>query len=147
VRSGHLISGDRRVPGDEFLSDPPRLVGGELYLDTTAPDELGDGYVCTFPRIGYARLADLEGVGLARRLPGAGGWRIGPMRVVITLADGALDVDPEMRVLDAEGAPIEGLYACGTSALGGITLGGHGHHLLWAVETATAAARSIATRS
>jgi fumarate reductase flavoprotein subunit len=66
------------------------------------------------------------------------------MRVVITLADGALDVDREMRVLDVGGTPIEGLYACGTSALGGISLGGHGHHLLWAVATGTVAARAIA---
>jgi fumarate reductase flavoprotein subunit len=68
------------------------------------------------------------------------------MRVVITLADGALDLDREMRVLDGRGKPIERLYACGTSALGGITLGGHGHHLLWAVATGTAVARSIANR-
>jgi predicted oxidoreductase len=52
------------------------------------------------------------------------------MRVVMPLADGALDVDREMRVLDVGGTPIEGLYACGTSALGGISLAGHGHHLL-----------------
>jgi hypothetical protein len=41
------------------------------------------------------------------------------MRVVITLADGALDVDREMRVLDGRGKPIKRLYACGTSTLGG----------------------------
>jgi len=82
---------------------------------------------------------------LACQLPRAG-WRVGPMCVVVTLADGALDVDREIRVLDGRGKPIERVYARGMSALGGITLGGHGHHLLWAVATGTAVARSIANR-
>jgi fumarate reductase flavoprotein subunit len=146
VRSGHVMWGDRRVPGDEFLSDPARFAREDLYLETTAPGELASGFVCTFPGIGYARLVDLERAGLACQLARARGWRVGPMRVVVTLADGALDVDREMRVLDGRGKPIERLYACGTSALGGITLGGHGHHLLWAVATGTAVARSIANR-
>ncbi len=146
VRSGQLVAGERRVCGSDFLSDPVRLVGEDLYLEATVPEALADGYVCTFPAIGYARLTDLERAGLACRLDGARRWRVGPMRVVVTLADGALDVDREMRVLDGEGAPIPNLFACGTAALGGITMGGHGHHLLWAVATGTAAAISIANR-
>jgi len=73
--------GDRRVPGDEFLSDPARFVGEDLHLETTAPGELASGFVCTFPGVGYARLEDLERAGLACRLTGAAGWRVGPMRV------------------------------------------------------------------
>ncbi len=110
------------------------------------PEELADGFVCTFPAIAYARLGDLERAGLACRLDGAARWRVGPMRVVVTLADGALDVDREMRVLDRDGAAIPNLFACGTAALGGIAMGGHGHHLLWAAATGATAARSIANR-
>ena len=119
MRSGHVMWGDGRIPGDEFLSDPARFAREDLCLETTAPGALASGFVCTFPGIGYARLVDLARAGLACQLPRVRGWRIGPMRVVITLADGALDVDREMRVLHGQGKPIERLCACGTSTLGG----------------------------
>lgn len=146
VRSGSVVGEGTRVAGDELLSDPAKFAGQDLYLETPATGHLRDAFVCTFPAIGYARLADLEAAGLASRADTSGVWRIGPMRVVVTLADGALDVDSEMRVIDGDSAPIEGAYACGTAALGGIDLGGHGHHLLWAAATGATAARSIADR-
>jgi fumarate reductase flavoprotein subunit len=146
VRSGTLTGASGRVAGEEFLSEPSRFAGQDLYLETSAPGELAGGFICTYPAIGYARLSDLEAGGLASRTAGSGVWRVGPLRVVITLADGALDVDGEMRVLGPGSRPIEGLYCCGTAALGGIDLGGHGHHLLWAAATGATAARSLAER-
>jgi fumarate reductase flavoprotein subunit len=117
---------------------------GEVAL-LVHPETLPPGPVCTYPGIGYAALDDLLRDGLATRRDG-GAVVIGPLRLVVTIADGGLDVDTSLRVLDRAGQPIDGLYACGSAALGDVKLEGHGHHLLWAAGTGWLAGGSIADR-
>jgi fumarate reductase flavoprotein subunit len=57
---------------------------------------------------------------------------LGPVRAVFVHAEGGLSVDAEHHVLDAQGAPIAGLRAAGSTGQGGLLLKGHGHHLAWA---------------
>ena len=141
-------SGERR-PGDVVLADLAAFAGHDLYLEVEQAAVPADLLVCTYPATGYATLADLARDGLAVAGAGPAGrpaLLIGPLRVMITLADGGLDVDASMRVLRADGTAAEGAYACGSAALGRIRLPGHGHHLLWAVFSGAAAARTLAAR-
>ena len=69
---------------------------------------------------------------------------LGPLVMAITLVDGGLVVNEQLRAVAPDGAPLSGLHACGSAALGGITLGGHGHHLLWAVATGERAGAQVA---
>jgi fumarate reductase flavoprotein subunit len=64
--------------------------------------------------------------------------------MAITLVDGGLVVDDKLRVGRDDGTPLHGVHACGSAALGGITLGGHGHHLLWAMATGERAGQQVA---
>lgn len=141
-----LPSGDRR-PGDAVLADLEAFAGHDLYLEVAREAVPADLRLCTYPATGYAVMADLERDGLAvavERPGGRGMLLIGPMRVLVTLADGGLDVDPSMRVLRADGSSIEDVYSCGSAALGGIRLAGHGHHLLWAAFSGAVAAQTLA---
>ncbi len=64
---------------------------------------------------------------------GAGPYvALGPVRSVFVHSEGGLMVDSQHRVLDADGAPLMGLYAAGSTGQGGLLLKGHGHHLAWA---------------
>jgi predicted oxidoreductase len=48
------------------------------------------------------------------------------------------------RVLGADGEPLAGLYAAGSTGQGGLLLKGHGHHLAWAFVSGRRAGRLVA---
>jgi len=58
--------------------------------------------------------------------------------------EGGLAVDSHHRVLGAQGEPIRGLYAAGSTGQGGLLLKGHGHHLAWAFVSGRRAGRFAA---
>jgi len=72
---------------------------------------------------------------------------LGPVRSVFVHAEGGLAVDEQHRVLDADGRPIAGLYAAGSTGQGGLLLKGHGHHLAWAFVSGRRAGRFAASQS
>jgi fumarate reductase flavoprotein subunit len=69
---------------------------------------------------------------------------LGPVRSVFVHAEGGLAVDERHRVLGADGAPIPGLFAAGSTGQGGLLLKGHGHHLAWAFVSGRRAGRFAA---
>jgi len=69
---------------------------------------------------------------------------LGPVRPVFVHNEGGLAVDTRHRVLDAQGIPIRGLYAAGSTGQGGLLLKGHGHHLAWAFVSGRRAGRLAA---
>jgi succinate dehydrogenase/fumarate reductase flavoprotein subunit len=69
---------------------------------------------------------------------------LGPLRSVFVHAEGGLRVDEQHRVLGAQGMPIEGLRAAGSTGQGGLLLKGHGHHLAWAFASGRRAGRVAA---
>jgi succinate dehydrogenase/fumarate reductase flavoprotein subunit len=69
---------------------------------------------------------------------------LGPVRSVFVHAEGGLAVDERHRVLGAEGNPLPGLYAAGSTGQGGLLLKGHGHHLAWAFVSGRRAGRFAA---
>lgn len=69
---------------------------------------------------------------------------LGPVRSVFVHAEGGLAVDTLHRVLGADGQPIAGLYAAGSTGQGGLLLKGHGHHLAWAFVSGRRAGRHAA---
>jgi fumarate reductase flavoprotein subunit len=72
---------------------------------------------------------------------------LGPVRSVFVHNEGGLAVDSEHRVLGAQGQPIPGLYAAGSTGQGGLLLKGHGHHLAWAFVSGRRAGRFAAERA
>ena len=135
VRDARVRVDGRERPGALLHADALSVGAEPLELVVTADAAASAQTVaCTYPATGYATLTDLVAAGLARR-ESAEEIVLGPLAMAITLVDGGLVVDDQMRVVRDDGAPLEGVYACGSAALGGITLGGHGHHLLWAVAT------------
>jgi fumarate reductase flavoprotein subunit len=71
---------------------------------------------------------------------------LGPVRSVFVHSEGGLAVDLEHRVLGADGAPIAGLYAAGSTGQGGLLLKGHGHHISWAFSSGRRAGRIAALK-
>jgi len=69
---------------------------------------------------------------------------LGPLRSVFVHAEGGLRVDAQHRVIGAQGAPIDGLRAAGSTGQGGLLLKGHGHHLGWAFASGRRAGRLAA---
>jgi predicted oxidoreductase len=69
---------------------------------------------------------------------------LGPVKAYVPFTDGGLAVDASLQVLDANGAPIRGLYAAGSNGQGGVLLEGHGHHLGWAFVSGRIAGRNAA---
>jgi len=93
------------------------------------------------------RLRTPDGRSQARSAPplGAGPYvALGPVRAVFVHSEGGLRVDLEHRVLGAEGQPVPGLYAAGSTGQGGLLLRGHGHHLAWAFVSGRRAGRLAA---
>lgn len=70
---------------------------------------------------------------------------LGPVKSVFVHNEGGLAVDTRHRVLDAQGEPIRGLYAAGSTGQGGLLLKGHGHHLAWAFVSGRRAGRIAAS--
>ncbi len=73
-------------------------------------------------------------------------FALGPLQAVVTLTNGGLAVDTDLRVLDRTGTPIAGLFAAGSAGQGGLQLLNNGLHIGWAMTSGrlagTAAARS-----
>jgi len=69
---------------------------------------------------------------------------LGPVKPVFVHNEGGLAVDSRHRVLGAQGEPIPGLYAAGSTGQGGLLLKGHGHHLAWAFVSGRRAGRIAA---
>ena len=60
---------------------------------------------------------------------------LGPAKAYFTTTEGGAAIDEQLRVLDASGQPIDGLYAVGQNGLGGQILFGHGLHIAWALTS------------
>ena len=71
-------------------------------------------------------------------------YALGPVRSYVVFTDGGLKVSPQLEVLRADGVPIDGLYAAGSTGQGGLLLEGHGHHLGWAFISGRIAGRNAA---
>lgn len=71
-------------------------------------------------------------------------YALGPMHAYVTLADGGLAVDTRLRVTDADGEPIPGLWAAGSTGQGGLQLLNHGLHIGWAMISGRLAGRHVA---
>ncbi|WAH97424.1 FAD-dependent oxidoreductase [Arthrobacter sp. MMS18-M83] len=69
---------------------------------------------------------------------------LGPMNAYITLADGGLAVDTQLRVTQADGEAIPGLWAAGSTGQGGLQLLNHGLHIGWAMVSGRLAGRNVA---
>jgi len=69
---------------------------------------------------------------------------LGPVRSAFVHSEGGLRVNLEHRVLGADGQPLPGLYAAGSTGQGGLLLKGHGHHLAWAFVSGRRAGRFAA---
>lgn len=96
---------------------------------------------------GLAAATALPVEALARSLAGLARppyYALGPVRAYVAFTDGGLKVDERLRVLDASGAVIPGLYAAGSNGQGGLLLEGHGHHLGWAFVSGRIAGRHAA---
>ncbi|MET1156700.1 FAD-binding protein, partial [Arthrobacter sp.] len=71
-------------------------------------------------------------------------YALGPMNAFITLADGGLAVDTDLRVATPEGEAIPGLWAAGSTGQGGLQLLNHGLHIGWAMVSGRIAGRNVA---
>ena len=70
-----------------------------------------------------------------RPLTGSRWALLGPLKAYFTNTEGGAAIDRGLRVLDASGRPIPGLYAAGQTGLGGMVLWGHGLHIAWALTS------------
>lgn len=71
-------------------------------------------------------------------------YALGPMNAYVTLADGGLAVDTQLRVTTADGTVIPGLWAAGSTGQGGLQLLNHGLHIAWAMVSGRLAGRHAA---
>jgi fumarate reductase flavoprotein subunit len=62
-------------------------------------------------------------------------YAMGPVFSMLTVTEGGLRVDEQLRVLTADGTPVEALHAVGGVGQGGMLLLGHGHHIAWAMTS------------
>jgi len=73
-------------------------------------------------------------------------YALGPVRPYSLITDGGVRVNTRLEALDADGSPIEGLYAAGDTAGGPLRMG-HGHHHLWLFNSGRVAGREAAERT
>jgi fumarate reductase flavoprotein subunit len=71
-------------------------------------------------------------------------YALGPMNAYVTLADGGLAVDTELRVTTEDGEVVPGLWAAGSTGQGGLQLLNHGLHIGWAMISGRLAGRHVA---
>jgi succinate dehydrogenase/fumarate reductase flavoprotein subunit len=75
---------------------------------------------------------------------GPGPWMLlGPVKAYFTTTEGGARIDRRLRVLDARGEPIPGLFAVGQNGLGGMVLWGHGLHIAWALTSGRLCGKSV----
>ena len=70
---------------------------------------------------------------------------MGPAFSVLTVTEGGLCLDDQMRVVRQDGSAIEGLYGAGGTAQSGMTLEGHGHHIAWVMTSGRLAGGDVAS--
>ncbi|MEZ5817686.1 MAG: FAD-dependent oxidoreductase [Hyphomicrobiaceae bacterium] len=91
------------------------------------------------------RRAIAESGGSGRPALGGGPFvALGPVKSYVIFTDGGLKVTERLEVAGADGQPIPGLYAAGSTGQGGVLLEGHGHHLGWAFVSGRIAGRNAA---
>lgn len=71
-------------------------------------------------------------------------YALGPVHSMLTVTEGGLAVDQQLRVLDTHGLPLKHLYAVGGIGQGGMMLLGHGHHIAWAMTSGRIAGEMVA---
>ncbi|HJN85615.1 MAG: FAD-dependent oxidoreductase [Dehalococcoidia bacterium] len=71
-------------------------------------------------------------------------YALGPAKGGVSITDGGLAVNSRMEVLDSMGNVIPGLFAAGSTGQGGVLLGAHGLHLMWAFTSGRIAGRNAA---
>lgn len=71
-------------------------------------------------------------------------YALGPLHAYITLADGGLMIDSQMRAVTRDDEPIPGLWAAGSTGQGGLQLLNHGLHIGWALVSGRIAGRYVA---
>jgi len=69
---------------------------------------------------------------------------MGPVHSMLTVTEGSIAVDEDLRVLRPDGTAIGGLYAVGGAGQGGMMLKGHGHHIGWAMTSGRLAGAALA---
>ena len=74
-------------------------------------------------------------------------WAMGPAFSVLTVTEGGLCLDDQMRVVRQDGSAIEGLYGAGGTAQSGMTLEGHGHHIAWVMTSGRLAGGNAVARA
>lgn len=71
---------------------------------------------------------------------------LGPVVSTVTVTEGGAVVNTQCQVLRHDGIPIQGLYAAGGVAQGGMRLAGHGLHIAWATTSGRIAGAAAARR-
>lgn len=129
--------------GKQPLCTAPSL--GYAYLDD-GPFLPGWGEAATVTEaLHIAGIPDHQAAAIQERL-GPGPYIIwGPHQAAIVMTKMGLVVDEEMRVQDASGLPVSGLWAIGNVAYID-PVPGHGYGLGWALTSAEVAAASVAGR-
>jgi fumarate reductase flavoprotein subunit len=74
-------------------------------------------------------------------------YAMGPVLSMLTVTEGGLRVDEQLRVLTSDGTPIDGLHAVGGVGQGGMLLLGHGHHISWAMTSGRLAGEVLTAAS
>lgn len=69
---------------------------------------------------------------------------LGPVHSMLTVTEGSVAVDEQLRVLREDGSVVPGLFAVGGVGQGGMLLKGHGHHIGWAMTSGRLAGASLA---
>lgn len=69
---------------------------------------------------------------------------LGPVHSMLTVTEGSIAVDEELRVLRGDGSTVRGLFAVGGVGQGGMLLKGHGHHIGWAMTSGRLAGTALA---
>jgi fumarate reductase flavoprotein subunit len=162
--------GVEEAPAEELSHRPDRR--GFIILDETVAAEFEHepNYISTAPGIAFAYFSDYargrpdlithardvdtlaDAIGVDRHnLQDAVASSIlrppmvamGPVFSMLTVTEGALAVDTDLRVLRGDGSPIDGLRAVGGVGQGGMLLKGHGHHIGWAMTSGRLAGQAV----
>lgn len=162
VDSAGIRFGSEQAPAEELSRRPDRR--GYIVLDETVANrfEREPNYISTAPGIAFAYFSDyargrpdlITRAPDAVTLAGAIGVEatnlkkavassklrgplvaMGPVYSMLTVTEGAIAVDTQLRVLRPDGTPIAGLRAVGGAGQGGMLLKGHGHHIGWAMTS------------
>lgn len=70
-------------------------------------------------------------------------YSMGPLLPAFTATEGGLLIDNKCRVLDKNNQPIPGLYAAGSTGLGGLVIPSHGLHIIWAIVSGRVSGRNV----